>query len=68
MNEDLSGLDPEDLKRLHSLLALLRRVDAWCGINRKIGRWVVFTLIAALVLLTQGYDAIVRVFGAFRGH
>lgn len=66
--EFIKTLDPEDLRRLHGLLSILRRIDGWCKINRIIGRWIVFTLIATLVILTQGYDAIVRVLGAIRGH
>ena len=66
--EFIKGLDSDDIKRLHSLIAILRRVDGWCKVNRFIGRWIVFTFIATLVIMTQGYDAIVRVLGAIRGH
>lgn len=64
----LNGLEPDDLRRLHKLISILRRVDGWCRINRAIGRWFIFTVIAALVIVTQGYDAIIRLLGAIRGH
>jgi hypothetical protein len=66
--EFIKGLEPEDLKRLHRLLSILRRIDGWCRVNRAIGRWFIFTVIAALVIVTQGYDAIIRLLGAIRGH
>jgi hypothetical protein len=64
----VNSLDADDIRRLHSLISILRRVDGWCKVNRFIGRWIIFTLIATLIIMVQGYDAIIRVVGAIRGH
>jgi len=66
--EFMKELEPEDAKRLHRLISILRRIDSWCAVNRVIGRWFIFTILAALIIVMQGYDALVRVLGAIRGH
>ena len=68
VEEFIKGLDHDDVARLAKLLAALRRVDGWCSVNRAIAKWLIFTAIAAIVLMSSGYDTLVRLISFLRGH
>ena len=41
----------------------MERMDGWCVINRQLGKFVFFTAVGLLILLSQGLDAIKNLLG-----
>lgn len=68
VEEFIKGLGDDDIQMLAWLLKSLRTINGWCAVNRAIGKWLIFTAIAAIVLMSAGYDAIVRFISFLRGH
>lgn len=62
----IEGLDKEDIDSLTTILAIWRKAQGWCAINRWLFRWVVFGLIAALIIASQFVDAVKNLFSVIR--
>lgn len=55
----MSDLSPEELRALKSLAQFYKMIQGWCRINR----WIALTLLAVLIALSQGLDAIKNLIG-----
>ena len=62
-NPPKPDLDPEEIERLKRVARVLARIEGWCLINRAIGKFIFFTVIGLLILLSQGLDAIKNLLG-----
>lgn len=63
----IAGLSQGDIDNLKSVIALFRMVNSWCRVNR----WIALAVIAAIVTLAQGFDALQKIVGAIfsiKGH
>lgn len=61
--EFIKNLSTQDLLRLSRLLRTIERVEGWCKINRAIAKFIIYGGIAALIVLSQGIDAIKHLLG-----
>jgi len=57
----IGKLDKDDLETLDRMIKVFRMMQGWCRINR----WIVFTLIAALYLAIQFFDATFKLIASF---
>jgi len=62
-NDPLKTLSPEEVAALARIAKVYGRIEGWCKVNRAIGKFVFFTVIGLLILLSQGLDAIRNLFG-----
>jgi hypothetical protein len=58
MLEAMNDLSEDELKALRSLARFYAMIQGWCRINR----WIALTLLAILIALAQGIDAIKHIF------
>jgi hypothetical protein len=54
----IASLSKDDIGRLNWLLQVIEMVDGWCKINRVIGKFLIASIIGALILFSQGFDAL----------
>ena len=64
----VDNLPPETWRRLLSLLKLMERMEGWCQVNRAVGKFVLFTIIAGLILFSDALDALRNLFGFMTRH
>lgn len=64
----IAGLSKSDIDNLRSVIGLLRMINSWCRVNR----WIALGIIAAIVTVAQGAEALQKIFAAvaavFKGH
>ena len=56
-------LTPEDEERLIRISRVYGRMENWWKINKAIGKFIFFTAIGLLIVLSQGFDAIRNLLG-----
>lgn len=56
-------LPKDDYQLFMHFISILKRVDGWCSVNRAIGKFILFVVITALIMFSQGFDAIKNLFG-----
>lgn len=54
----MADLSEDEMKALKSLAQFYKMIQGWCRINR----WIAFTLLAILIAMSQGVDAIRTIF------
>ena len=64
----IAGLDKEDIETLARIIAVFRKAQGWCAINRWLFRGVFFGVVGIIILTSQGIDAIKNLFQFFRSH
>jgi hypothetical protein len=57
----IGKLDADDIATLKRVIKLFGMLQGWCRINR----WIAFTLIAALFLAVQFFDATFKLIASF---
>lgn len=55
--EFIAQLDADDIETLKRVISVFRMVHGWCRVNR----WLFIGAVAALVLFSQGLDAVKNV-------
>lgn len=64
----VSSLSKDDIDRLAWLLGVVEMVEGWCKVNRYIGKIVIVSILAGLILFSQAMEAVGKLIGAiFRG-
>lgn len=58
----IAKLDDDDMATLDRVINLYRTVQGWCRINR----WIVLSLIAALIVVVQFIDGLIRLVGSWK--
>jgi hypothetical protein len=60
----IAKLDADDIATLDRVIKLYRTVQGWCRVNR----WIVLSLIAALIVVVQFIDGLIRLAGSWKPH